>query len=132
MTAACAVSSPDAHAGEVPVAYVTLAPGVTAAEEELLAWAAGRVPERAAAPKAVTVLDALPVTDIGKPYKLPLRADATRRVISEALAGFEAVDVDAVVEDGTIVVTVTVPSEVDESAVKDLLGRYAISCRFQS
>lgn len=132
VTAACAVSSPDAHAGEVPVAYVTLAPGVTAAEEELLAWAADRVPERAAAPKAVTVLDALPVTDIGKPYKLPLRADATRRVISEALAGFEAVDVDAVVEDGTIVVTVTVPSEVDESAVKDLLGRYAISCRFQS
>jgi fatty-acyl-CoA synthase len=72
------------------------------------------------------------VTDIGKPYKLPLRADATRRVISEALAGFEAVDVDAAVEDGTVVVTVTAPSEVDESAVKDLLGRYAISCRFQS
>jgi fatty-acyl-CoA synthase len=132
VTAACAVGSPDAHAGEVPVAYVTLAPGVTAAEEELLAWAAGRVPERAAAPKAVTVLDALPVTDIGKPYKLPLRADATRRVISEALAGFDAVDVDAVVEDGTVVVTVTLPSEVDESAVKDLLGRYTISCRFRS
>ena len=25
------------------------------------------------------VLDALPVTAVGKPYKLPLRADATRR-----------------------------------------------------
>jgi fatty-acyl-CoA synthase len=132
VTAACAVGSPDPHAGEVPVAYVSLAPGVTAAEEDLLAWAAGRVPERAAAPKTVTVLDALPVTDIGKPYKLPLRADATRRVISDALRGFDGVDVDAVIEDGTVVVTVTVPSDVDESAVKDLLGRYAISCRFQS
>jgi len=131
VTAACAVGSPDPHAGEVPVAYVTLAPGVTAAEEDLLAWAADRVPERAAAPKAVTVLDVLPVTDVGKPHKLPLRADATRRVLSEALAGLGGVDADAVIEDGTVVVTVTAPSEVDESAVRDLLGRYAVSCRFQ-
>ncbi|NUT95377.1 MAG: acyl-CoA synthetase [Saccharothrix sp.] len=128
VTAACAVGSPDDHAGEVPVAYVTLTPGATATEADLLAWAADRVPERAAAPKAVTVLDALPVTDVGKPYKLPLRADAARRAISEALTG---VEVGAVVEDGSVVVTVTVPSDVDESAVEDVLGRFAIASRVE-
>ncbi|WP_322723507.1 hypothetical protein [Streptomyces spongiae] len=46
----------------MPVAYVTLTPGATAAENDLLGWAADRVLEHAAAPKAVTVLYALPVT----------------------------------------------------------------------
>ncbi|MEV8441682.1 acyl-CoA synthetase [Actinosynnema sp. NPDC051121] len=132
VTAACAVGSPDEHAGEVPVAYVTLAPGVSANADDLLAWAADRVPERAAAPKAVTVLDALPVTDVGKPYKLPLRVDATRRAIGGALAGLAGVEVDAVIEDGTVVVTVTVPSGADESAVQDLLGRFAIASRVEA
>ncbi|GAB3002647.1 acyl-CoA synthetase [Saccharothrix stipae] len=132
VTAACAVGSPDEHAGEVPVAYVTLAPGVTATEEDLLAWAADRVPERAAAPKSVTVLDALPVTAVGKPYKLPLRADATRQAIGAALAGLGTVEVDAVVEDGSIVATVAVPSGVDESAVRALLGRFAITARVEA
>ncbi|MFI9812536.1 acyl-CoA synthetase [Saccharothrix variisporea] len=128
VTAACAVGSPDEHAGEVPVAYVVLTPGATATEADLLAWAADRVPERAAAPKAVTVLDALPVTDVGKPYKLPLRADAARRAIGAVLTG---VEVDAVVEDGSVVVAVTVPSDVDASAVEDVLARYAIAHRVE-
>jgi fatty-acyl-CoA synthase len=131
VTAASAVGRPDPHAGEVPVAYVTRAPGATVTEEELLAWAVGRVPERAAAPKAVTVLDALPVTAIGKPYKLALRADATRRAIAEALAPVDGVDVDAVIEDGTVVATVTLPSEVDTSTVTATLGRYTIPSRVE-
>ena len=45
-------------------------------EDELRAWARERVAEPAAAPKTVTVLDALPVTAVGKPYKL---AAARRR-----------------------------------------------------
>ncbi|MGI5132257.1 acyl-CoA synthetase [Pseudonocardia sp. CA-107938] len=132
VTAASAVGRPDPHAGEVPVAYVTCAPGATVTEEELLAWAVGRVPERAAAPKAVTVLDALPVTAVGKPYKLALRADATRRAIAEALApvdGADGVGVDAVIEDGTVVVTVALPSEADTSAVAAALGRYTVPVR---
>ncbi|SED08359.1 fatty-acyl-CoA synthase [Amycolatopsis tolypomycina] len=129
VTAAGAVGRPDEHAGEVPVAYVTLTPGATASEAELLAWAAGRVPERAAAPKAVTVLDALPVTDVGKPYKLALRADATRRAIAEALVAFDRVTVDAVIEDGTVLAVVTLPSEVDEPEVAAALARYAVPAR---
>lgn len=96
-----AVGHPDEHAGEVPIAYATLTPGPTATADHLLGCAADRVPQRAAAPKAVTVLDALPVTDVGKPYKLALHADTTHRAIAEALAPFDAVTVDAVIEDGS-------------------------------
>ena len=85
VTAAQAVGRPDLHAGEVPVAFVTLAPGADATPEELRAWASEHVPEQAAAPKAVTVLDALPVTLVGKPFKPALRAEATREAVADAL-----------------------------------------------
>ena len=90
VTGAAAVGRPDPHAGEVPVAYVSLAPGATTSGRAGR-FAARAVAERAAAPKAVTVIDALPVTAVGKPYKLALRADATRVALLDALAGFAAV-----------------------------------------
>jgi fatty-acyl-CoA synthase len=76
---ASAVGAPDRRSGEVPVAYVVL--DAPASPDELVAWAAEHVAERAAAPRSVTVLDALPVTDVGKPFKPALRADAARRVV---------------------------------------------------
>ncbi|MFI6364366.1 acyl-CoA synthetase [Nocardia sp. NPDC050630] len=126
VTAASAVGRPDVHAGEVPVAYVTLGAGADVTESELLAWASEQVPERAALPKSVVVLDALPITDVGKPYKLGLRADATRRELQDALAQVAGVRaVTAAVEDGAIVATVDVDPAV-ESGVAEVLGRYAI------
>lgn len=64
-----AVGRPDVHAGEVPVAYVQLRPGQQATEEELLEYAKGHISERAAIPKAVMILSALPVTAVGKIFK---------------------------------------------------------------
>ncbi|MGW2937153.1 acyl-CoA synthetase [Streptomyces sp. NPDC055722] len=86
VTAAAAVGRPDPHAGEVPVAYVTLTPGAHVDPAELLTWATERVPERAAAPREVLVIDAIPLTAVGKPYKLGLRLDATRRAVHAELA----------------------------------------------
>jgi fatty-acyl-CoA synthase len=127
VTAAAVVGRPDVHAGEVPVAYVALAAGATATEEELLAWAAGHVTERAAVPKAVTVLDNLPVTDVGKLYKLALRADATRRAVTDTLAGVGyGFEVDAVIEDGSVIAVVTAPVATDKAAVEAALDQYAI------
>ncbi len=129
VAAAGAVGRPDVHAGEVPVAYVALAAGVPeVTEAELTAWAAARVPERAAVPKTVTIVDALPVTDVGKPYKLGLRADATRRELADALASTTGIDsVLASVEDGTVVATVTVAPSCDAAAVESILRRYALT-----
>ena len=106
VTAAVAVGRPDAHAGEVPVAYVTLAAGAAATETELRAWAKARVPEPAAAPKRVEIIDAVPVTAVGKPFKPELRRRAAEDVAREALAG-RASSVTARLADGQgIVVTV--------------------------
>lgn len=130
MTGAAAVGRPDPHAGEVPVAYVTLAPGTEASEEELREWASARVAERAAAPKAVTIIDALPVTAVGKPYKLALRADAVLRELTEALAPFsDRCEINTLIEDGAIVAALTLPDAADEPEAKEILARYAIATR---
>ena len=108
VTAAAAVGRPTCTPARCRSRYVTLAAGaaVTAADE-LRDWAADRVAEQAAAPKAVTVLDALPVTAVGKPYKPALRAEATREAVADALAGMPCVaGVRGAVEDGAVVAVV--------------------------
>jgi len=82
---AAAVGEPDEYAGELPVAFVVPRAGTAPTEEELLAFAAARVEERAACPKRITVLAALPLTAIGKVYKPALRALALQRVVQERL-----------------------------------------------
>jgi fatty-acyl-CoA synthase len=82
---AAAVGKPDAYAGELPIAYVELHPGAQVSVEELLRYAAERIPERPAVPKEIVVMDKLPLTAVGKPIKHLLQADAARRVFTAAL-----------------------------------------------
>ena len=127
-----AVGRPDVHAGEVPVAFVTLAQGVTATAEELRAWAADHVPERAGAPKTVTVLDAIPVTLVGKPFKPALRAEATREAVADALRGVPSVTgVRGTLENGAVVAVVHLAPGADETSVKEALDRFAITWRLE-
>jgi len=63
VTDAAAVGRIDQHAGEVPVAYVTVREPVDSAE--LIARAVEHVAEPAAAPKDVVVVPALPHTAVG-------------------------------------------------------------------
>jgi acyl-CoA synthetase (AMP-forming)/AMP-acid ligase II len=132
VTAAQAVGRPDVHAGEVPAAYVTLAPDAHATPEELRAWASNRVPEPAAAPKAVTVLATLPLTPVGKPFKPALRAEATRDVVADALRHIPTVTrVRGVVEDGTVVAIVGLTRGADQTSVTEVLNRFAITWRLE-
>jgi fatty-acyl-CoA synthase len=132
VTAASAVGRPDVHAGEVPVAYVTLSPGTTVTEDELRDWARERVPDRTAAPKTVSVLDALPLTAVGKPYKLALRADAARTELRSALDRVPGVhNVETTVDGSSIVAVVTVAPSADEAAIRANLDRYAIAWRLE-
>lgn len=82
---AAAVGKPDVYAGEVPVLYVSLKKDASATPEEILAYAKENIVERAAVPKAVYILDTMPVTAIGKIFKPQLRWDAARRAFEEAL-----------------------------------------------
>lgn len=85
---AAAVGRPDAHAGELPIAYVQLKPGATTTVDELIEYVRGEIGERAALPKQIKILDAMPLTGVGKIFKLELKrretVDALRSALSEA------------------------------------------------
>ncbi len=83
---AAAVGRPDALAGELPVVYVTLAAGAVCTPDTLLLHAQQHIPERAAWPKAVVVVDALPLTAIGKVFKPALVQREMAAAVLQALA----------------------------------------------
>ena len=87
---AAAVGKPDEKAGELPVVYVQLKPGAKVSEAELLAHAAEHIPERAAIPKDAWIIDAIPLTAVGKTFKPALRFDAITRVYQAALAELDS------------------------------------------
>lgn len=80
-----AVGAPDAYAGEVPYAFVTLRSGMAVTEAELLAYAEQHVDEAPAKPKRVTVLDKMPMTNVGKIFKPDLRLMAAQNVIDKVV-----------------------------------------------
>lgn len=130
VTDAQAVGRPDPHAGEVPVAFVTIGAGREVTEDELRTWAAAHVPEAAAAPKAVTVLPTLPVTSVGKPYKPALRAQATQAAVRDALSDMPGVtDVRSDVERGAVVTVLTLTAGADRGPITDVLDRLPITWR---
>ncbi len=109
VTAAAAVGSPDAYAGEVPVACVVPADRGAFDEAELLEWAAKTIGEPAARPKRIYAIPVIPVTTVGKHFKPELAADAARRVVAGALdrAGVRgAAEATVTPGDGGLVVTV--------------------------
>jgi len=64
-----AIGSPDAYAGELPVAYVQLEPGTAVTEAELIEHAGRTIAERAAIPKRIKISSSLPTTAVGKLFK---------------------------------------------------------------
>jgi fatty-acyl-CoA synthase len=78
---AAAVGRPDAHAGEVPVAYVELKPGSSVDPQDLAAFAVEQIAERPAHPKAIIILDQLPLTAVGKIFKPALVAREIEGVV---------------------------------------------------
>jgi fatty-acyl-CoA synthase len=137
---AAAVGKPDAHAGELPVAYVQLVAGSEISEAGLLALAAARIPERAAIPKEIFVVDKIPLTDAGKPAKVALRNDAAERTFRTALSqipGLSAIHGLRVTAGphplhGTLVtISLTRSAQVDATpmvaAIDELMSRYSLA-----
>lgn len=82
---AAAVGMPDAYAGELPVCYVVLKPGAKVSEDELREHAQRTIGERPAWPKQIHVVDAIPLTSVGKIFKPQLRCDAAQRLVARLL-----------------------------------------------
>src|SRR5262249_8188202 len=123
VTAAAAVGRPDVHAGEVPAVFVVLAQDGEATSEELVAWAADNVAERAAAPRHVYIVEEIPLTAVGKPFKPELRRRAAEQAAREALAQ-TAVGVRASAVLGQRGVEIHVPSSEDDAEVREALDAY--------
>ncbi len=135
---AAVIGQPDARLGELPLAFVQLKPGATATSAELHDWVRVRTPERAAIPVAVHVIDAIPLTGVGKVFKPQLRWAATQDVFSQLLAPLAPAGITVQVHvgaDGThgTLATVTLagsaaPAERSalEASIRDQLGPFVI------
>ena len=77
---AAAVGRPDKYAGELPVLYVQLKPGASAAAEEIEAFVRERFVERAATPKAIQIVPEIPLSGLGKISKLQSVAPRSPRL----------------------------------------------------
>ena len=127
---AAAVGQPDKYAGELPVCYVALKPGAQVTADELKAYAEPLIAERPAWPKQIIVIDAIPVTSVGKIFKPQLRTDAVHRLVAQVIAeaagaADAAIDVAAGGKRG-IDVTVTLPRAMasQHAAVEKALAGY--------
>ena len=122
-----AIGQPDAHAGELPCAFVELVAGASATQAELIDYAQKHVHERAAWPKHIEILDELPKTAVGKVFKPDLRKKAITRIYNAALkeAGLAA-EVSSVSENKKLglVAHLSRSGPVDDAAVNNVLGQY--------
>ncbi|MCY6382926.1 acyl-CoA synthetase [Hoeflea prorocentri] len=122
-----AVGAPDAYAGELPVAFAVLMPGAGAVnEDELLDWTRGNVDEPPARPKSVTILPAMPTTNVGKIFKPELRRLAAERTVRELLAeaGADGAKANANLSaGGKLSVAVTLPAAMEAEKKEAIVAR---------
>ncbi len=124
-----AIGQPDAKSGEVPCAYVELIEGANTSADDLMDFAKTNVPERAAVPKHLEVMDELPKTAVGKIFKPDLRRMAITRIYDAALRdGGVGAHISAVVEDkkrGLVAHVCKIETDVTDDAVTGALGSFA-------
>jgi fatty-acyl-CoA synthase len=124
-----AIGQPDGYAGELPVAYVTLKAGAVATAEDIVAFANPRIADPPARVKRVEIVDAMPLTAIGKIYKPRLRQRATEWAFGEALAPLGLpVDLRSAESNGAVAVTIGMRrgDAAADTAVRDALRDFAV------
>jgi len=130
---AAAVGQPDAHAGEVPMAYVMLRDGAAVSAEALRSFAAEHVPERAAVPVRIEIIPQMPMTAVGKIFKPRLRHLAIERVVGEMLKA-SGIDATITVRDdkrlGTVAM-IRLADAASRSTATDALARLPVAIEFE-
>ena len=121
-----AIGVPDPYAGELPMAYVVKNLGSKISTKELLDYSAEQISERAAVPKRIEFIDAMPLTAVGKIFRPSLRLMITEDVTREVLA---ANSIDASVTSELekkrgLVVSITTVDKANISATKQLFENY--------
>ena len=131
-----AIGRPDARVGEMPVVYVQLVPGSTTTVDDLMAFAQKEIGERAAVPKAIYIVEAIPQTAVGKIFKLPLVHQEVQSVFEADLATVEGIQKATVVVEAdalhgmiarvSIVPQAGVDTAVLTAAINEKLGQYTV------
>ncbi|MDP3897942.1 MAG: enoyl-CoA hydratase-related protein, partial [Mesorhizobium sp.] len=132
-----AVGMPDEYAGEVPALFVVPAAGAQVDLEALRLHLERGVHEPPARPRVVLVIDALPVTAVGKIFKPALRGMAIKEKVRLETARLCGADAAAAVEVGldaqkrTLVDVVVSGATADQlasldAALKPLPQRYTV------
>ena len=123
-----AVGSPDAHAGELPVAYVQLKAGAVVTEAELLAHAARSIPEKAAVPKRVKISPSLPTTAVGKLFKPALvELEIEETICAEAEKAAVPIVSVKIQRDPQRGLRAVVVTDTDGARLRTALDRYAFA-----
>ncbi|TWX66651.1 acyl-CoA synthetase [Colwellia sp. C1TZA3] len=129
-----AIGQPDAHAGEIPVAYVVVKDTQQTTAVELLRHCQSHINERAAIPKRIEILDSFPLTAVGKVFKPLLRNKATEFSVN---ALFKANNITAQVsaefdpEKGQVVY-IQLSNTQDQEKVAALLIAFPVLVNYQT
>jgi fatty-acyl-CoA synthase len=123
-----AVGLPDAHAGELPMVFVTRRPGSAIGAEALLAAVAPRIPDPAAVPKRIEFLPGMALTATGKVFKPELRRRAAELALRDALP--QGAEVTAVLTPQGVAVDCRLPPAArHDAALLERLSRYRLPVR---
>ncbi|USG60922.1 acyl-CoA synthetase [Sneathiella marina] len=130
---AAAIGRPDNYTGEMPIAFVQLKPDMSATAEELQDFARERIPERAANPADLHIIDVMPLTGVGKIFKPALRQQAVEAVFSAEMEPLRSeADISVSVSNSNLhgtLATVAVKGGDEASLraeIKDKLGPYTV------
>ncbi|WP_230657148.1 acyl-CoA synthetase [Psychrobacter sp. I-STPA10] len=84
-----AIGKPDVYAGELPILYVQPKPNIKINNTELIKqlqdYCQTHIAERAAIPKAIHIIDEMPLTPVGKVFKPALKRLANVQSVKELL-----------------------------------------------
>ena len=120
-----AIGQPDAYAGELPCAYITLKPDRTVTPEELRAYARDHIQERAAVPVYIEILAEMPLTGVGKIFKPALRLMATERIITDSLDKAEITATVSLRNDEKYGLVASIQTTHERKKIQKLLGKFA-------
>lgn len=139
---AAAVGRPDAYSGELPVCYVELETGCGLTSESIRHYLETEIGERAAIPKEVLIIPAIPLTPVGKIFKPALRRDAIKRVCQEELKalGDMMKEAEIAVKEDKVYGTMTKISitpvrpeyrDAIQARVSEVIGKYTFKYRLE-
>jgi fatty-acyl-CoA synthase len=117
---------PDPYAGELPMAYVVKVANSDVTEIELIDHCASAMSERAAIPKRIEFIEAMPLTAVGKIFRPTLRQKISEQVICELLAkkSLEATITSEIEKKRGLVLSIDVADKTKIDEVKKLVEGY--------